>query len=188
MNPAYALAAALGIWWLLWDDDDGAGLYGGGDDDGNDNGTTTATFVGVPTSPGAGLQTANVVIRPPGDPPNPAAPASYDATRFAERIDILDAFSSLGYATPASRDTMNDLGADGALGGGDDVPSPVVRQFQLDYNAVSVAGTLGGNAGGLTPDGYVGPKTLNGLAHALDSLPVLGLGPWQQVVTNVRGG
>lgn len=187
----FTIAVLAGAAWYLFTGDDGYMPV------------TDATATGVPATPGgptisgvpaegapvsgATFSGTGTLPRPAGDPPNPAAPAAYDANRYGSRADILDAFSSLGYSTPPSRDTMNDLGADGALGGGDDVPSPVVRQFQQDYNAVSRAGVLGG-AGGLDTDGMVGPLTLNGMAYALDSLPVLGLGPWQQVVQSVKGG
>lgn len=137
---------------------------------------------------------AEPVIVPIEDipPPPPSAPSyepappcifdcadGYDNNMWSSRQDILVAFSWLGYVTPDEpQDTMNDLGEDGELGGGDDVRSSVVEGFQRAYNKVSQGGKLdrsqyGGNKpmGLLRPDGYVGPKTLNGLQMIIENIP-----------------
>jgi hypothetical protein len=115
----------------------------------------------------------------PKDPPNPSSPAAYDAQRWATRQSILDAFQALNYPIPSDRDTMNALGDDGELGGGDDVPSPIVAMFQEHYNAVSAANGLS-DMGRLVPDGLVGAKTLNGIAYVLDASEAAGV-TWEQL-------
>jgi len=102
------------------------------------------------------------------------------------RARIFDAFEGLGYSTPGDRDTMNALGPDNALGGGDDIPNPEVSKFQGDYNAVSrwnqfVPKT---QMGGLDQDGKVGPCTLNALKLVHDNL---GEEQWDTIVTMARG-
>jgi hypothetical protein len=129
-------------------------------------------------------------------PPPPQAPSytppppcidncgadGYDTVMWGSRADIINGFAYLGYQTPDDRDTMNALGADGELGGTTpedrDVKSAVVESFQRAYNRVSTGNKLtrshyGGNRpmGLLRPDGYVGPKTLNGLQMILLNVP-----------------
>lgn len=121
--------------------------------------------------------------RPPGSPPPQGAGCAdgqYDAAFWNSRASILNAFDSLGYATPQDRDTMNKLGADNALGGGDDVSNPEVVRFQNDYNKVSKRGEFAPKMGGLDPDGLVGPCTLNGMKYVLDNLG--SNGDWGQIV------
>jgi len=137
--------------------------------------------------------------KPPGNPPNPAG-GDYDTAFWdaggtaAARQRIFDAFTALGYSTPADRDTMNDPGGDRKLGGGDDVPNSEVRRFQSDYNAVSRSGLLGSNMGGLWQDGMLGVNTLNGLRYVLLNVGVMSpftaddqLGPsWRSLVQQAR--
>jgi hypothetical protein len=149
------------------------------------------------------------VIIPEEDipPPPPTAPKyeppppcihdckdGYDNKMWSSRQDILDGFAWLGYVTPdPPQDTMNALGPDGKLGGGDDVKSAVVESFQRAYNRVSRAGTLdrsqyGGNKpmGLLRPDGYVGPKTLNGLEMIIENIPASITGPAGSATTDTE--
>ncbi len=88
------------------------------------------------------------------------------------RQRIFDHFESFGYQTPADRDTMNALGEDEQLGGGDDIPNEEVRRFQKNYNTVSRWGGFlpKSTMGGLDQDGKVGPCTLNGLKLAFDNI------------------
>lgn len=120
--------------------------------------------------PGAGRPGGRPQLpgRPAGDPPGGCL--TFDPSRWPDRQAILDGFAQLGYQTPTLRDTMNDLGPDGQLGGGDDIPNPEVAQFQRDYNEHSRRGHLGPGAGGLDVDGFVGPCTVNGLQHAIDTV------------------
>lgn len=114
---------------------------------------------------------------PQGDPPNAAGAGpygNYDHSYWekgspgASARFIREHFVSMGYPVIIDDTPMNELGRDGKLGGGDDVPNENVRQFQSDYNAVSRAG-IAGHPGipnymkGLDEDGLVGPNTLNGL-------------------------
>lgn len=131
--------------------------------------------------------------RPAGDPPpygkscNPpeyGGSNAYDKGYWNSMEKILQAFSALGYATPSDRPTMNQLGPNAALGGGDDVPNPEVTRFQRDYNAVSKWKQFMGNMGGLDPDGLVGPCTLNAIKLVLDNLGGL---QWPQVVSQAKG-
>ena len=115
-----------------------------------------------------------------GDPPGPRCrmangkpdPSWDDPYWSAEgptifRQMILDHFKSLGYSTPADRDTMNALGTDAKMGGGDDVANPEVSRFQGHYNAVSRHGQFPGPMGKLLVDGFVGPCTLNALKYVV---------------------
>lgn len=131
--------------------------------------------------------------RPPGHPdpygkacypPKWGGSNAYDQTYWgggpAGRQQIFDAFTVLGYQTPTDRDTMNALGPDAALGGGDDVPNPEVTKFQKDYNKVSRWKNFTSGMGGLDEDGLVGPCTLNGIKLVLDAL---GDQSWSSIVT-----
>lgn len=114
---------------------------------------------------------------PQGDPPNAAGAGpygNYDHSYWekgspgASAKFIREHFVSMGYPVLIDETPMNELGRDGKLGGGDDVPNENVRQFQADYNAVSRAGVAGhpgipNYMNGLDEDGLVGPNTLNGL-------------------------
>lgn len=131
--------------------------------------------------------------RPAGDPPPygkscmpPAYGGSnaYDKAYWNTMQKILDAFGMLGYQTPSDRPTMNQLGPDASLGGGDDVPNPEVTRFQRDYNAVSKWKQFMAGMGGLDPDGLVGPCTLNAIKLVLDNLAGL---QWPQVVAQAKG-
>lgn len=102
----------------------------------------------------------------------------------AARARIFEAFEELGYSTPTDRDTMNQLGPDDELGGGDDVPNPEVSRFQSDYNSVSRWGKFLTGMGGLDVDGKVGPCTVNALKYVLDNL---GNEEWPDIVGESRG-
>lgn len=108
--------------------------------------------------------------------------AYWDAGNTAtERARIFEAFEALGYKTPDDRDTMNDLGPDGNLAGGDDVPNSEAKRFQNEYNAVSRSGRIGllipsKKMGGLDPDGLVGPCTLNAISLVVEELSREGVG------------
>lgn len=104
---------------------------------------------------------APAVPRPPGDPRGVCA---FDAAFFPTVGSVKQRFAELGYAVP-DRPTMNDLGPDGQLGGGDDLPNDAVRQFQVEYNVVSAKGLLGPMGGGLAMDGFVGPCTLSAIQN-----------------------
>lgn len=145
------------------------------------------------------------VIPPPDVPPkktskrpsgNPPGGDSYDAEYWGsstiERMTkIREYFATLGYDVEAGPWPMNKIGPKGTfevknkdgsmgkLGGNDDEPSDVVRQFQNDYNAVSRCKEVAGLVGGLSPDGLVGYFTLNGLRTAHDKL---GAKTWQDVL------
>lgn len=123
---------------------------------------------------------------------NPPRGDSYDGAYWGadgdERLtSIRQYFSDFGYTVDVGPWPMNVLGpkgsveltnypgstpAKGKLGGWDDEPSPTVKRFQLDYNAVSQSKKFGGSAkmGGLAPDGAVGPFTLNGLRFVKENL------------------
>jgi len=126
---------------------------------------------------------------PKGEPPNPAGKGPYgnydhgyweQDTPSGTKMFVLKHFEDFGYATPSDRDTMNDPGPDQKLGGGDDIPNNEVRRFQKEYNAVSRSRVFAGpEMGGLMPDGFVGPKTLNGLKFVADNL---GAKRWSDVV------
>jgi hypothetical protein len=90
----------------------------------------------------------------------------------------------MGYPVPADRNTMNALGKDGKLGGGDDVASPAVARFQDDYNAASHEGVLGPAAGGLAVDGFVGPCVLSAIQHVRSTV---GYAAWGNVLKVARG-
>lgn len=140
---------------------------------------TTTPYPGVP-KPTPKKPTVSKI--PAGDPPNPKGPGEwgdYDHGFWDSPQKIIDKFAELGYQTPADPHwghgesvppTMNNPGPDKELGGDNDVPSPSVRLFQQEYNAVSRSKTFGANMGGLADDGLVGPKTLNGLKFVLDNL------------------
>lgn len=144
--------------------------------------------------PDVGPSTGGGSKRPTGSPPpigGACMPPEYGGSNAYDtsfwqsgdvgRQQILDAFSSLGYATPAGRMTMNDPGPDGILGSAakDDVPNPEVTRFQKNYNAVSRWGQFAANMRGLDTDGKVGPCTLNGMQLVLNNLAGL---QWPQVV------
>jgi len=115
---------------------------------------------------------------------------SYDGDFWGSTGDerlkkIREFFKKFGYAVEVGPWPMNKLGpkcedgkvelknqdgTTGCLGGGDDQPSAVVRQFQKDYNAVSFSKIFVSNMGGLDPDGLVGPYTLNGLRYVNENL------------------
>lgn len=105
--------------------------------------------------------------RPSGDPLGRNCGAGeYNAGFWPTKASVKGTFEMLGYPVPM-RETMNALGPDGQLGGGDDVASPAVAKFQDDYNFASGRGLLGGSAGGLETDGFVGPCTLNALENVM---------------------
>ena len=119
-----------------------------------------------PSGPLVPLPTPTAV-RPPGDPLGRNCEAGeYNEAYWPTGASVKGTFAMLRYPVP-NRPTMNELGPDGQIGGGDDVPNPVVAQFQDDYNAMSAKGVLGNMAGGLATDGFVGPCTLNGLENVL---------------------
>lgn len=136
--------------------------------------------------------------QPPGEPPNPTGQScrspgfGYDASFWdaggtvAARQRIFDAFEAGGYQTPTGRDTMNDLGGDNQLGGGDDIANPEVKRYQNEWNAVSRWGGWQPTSvmGGLDPDGLVGPCTINGLKFMLDN--VTQGQTWQDIVAAAR--
>ncbi len=104
-------------------------------------------------------------------------------TQAEERQRIFDTFTILGYATPGDRDTMNAVGPDEALGGGDDIPNGEVKRFQADYNDVSRWKNFIADMRGLDEDGFVGPCTLNGLKLVIDAL---GEESWPEVVAAAK--
>jgi hypothetical protein len=108
----------------------------------------------------------------------------YSPKLFPTQESVRDAFAAMGYPVPTDRVTMNALGKDGKLGGGDDEPSAAVARFQDDYNAASIEGVLGPMAGGLAVDGYVGPCVLAAIQHVHETV---GLAAWANVVEVVRG-
>ncbi len=119
--------------------------------------------------------------RPPGSPPGGCV---YSPKLFPTQLSVLEAFAAMGYPVPVDRPTMNALGKDGKLGGGDDEPSIAVARFQDDYNAASAEGVLGPMAGGLAVDGYVGPCVLSAIQHVHNAM---GLAGWRDVIEVVRG-
>lgn len=153
--------------------------------------------------------------KPPGapkkDPPDPSGdPAGYDSNYWdaskggVGRQGIRAAFKMLGYPVEVNDYPMNILGSKGIgdlilnydgskgrLGGGDDKPSAVVKQFQSEYNSVSKLGTLGeklpnqvtipNDMGSLAEDGKVGPKTLNGLRYGTQLIPF-----WKEAVNMAK--
>lgn len=139
---------------------------GGSGGNGNGNGKVGGLSGGkgkgkpqwVPPLPG--------IERPDGAPMGLAC-TEYNQAFWPNRQSVLDRFKALGYETPPDRDTMNDLGADASLGGGDDVRSHAVALFQGHYNLVSGKGSMGPDAGGLADDGFVGGCTLNAMEHLL---------------------
>jgi len=134
--------------------------------------------------------------RPPGEPPNPTGKSclvhddAYDQAYWdaggtaAARARIFSAFEEGGYSTPTNRDTMNELGSDQALGGNDDLPNPEVERFQNEYNAVSRWGGHRSAMGGLRPDGFVGPCTINGLKYAIIDADTPET--WQEIVAKAK--
>lgn len=151
----------------------------------------TTVFPTGPVAPPKGYD------RPAGDPPpqghscfpkSAGGSGTYDETFWEQggtteaRKRVLQTFRDLGYATPTKPDgtpaeTMNDPGADGVLGGGDDQKNSEVERFQREYNQVSRKTAKSGffvassaKMGGLDPDGLVGPCTLNGMKFVLDHL------------------
>ena len=66
------------------------------------------------------------VEQPDGDPMGLAC-TQYNTDFWPTQASVKARFKELGYATPDDRDTMNDLGADATLGGGDDVRSQPAR-------------------------------------------------------------
>ena len=137
------------------------------------SGTQTGTKQGTTTGGGpkqaipAAAMPINPVPRPPGSPFGRACGSGeYNAAYWPTRASIKNTFAQLGYAVPAG-ETMNPMGPNGVVGGGDDVSSAIVAAFQDDYNFASSANLLGGDAGGLDLDGFVGPCVLNGLEKVL---------------------
>lgn len=136
-------------------------LRGKGKGTGGGGVTTSGGLKGLPALPDVNTP------RPDGDPLGRAChQGEYNEAYWPTQASVKGTFAMLGYPVP-DRPTMNELGPDGALGGGDDVPNPVVVQFQDDYNAMSGIGVLGNMAGGLNTDGFVGPCVLNGLENVL---------------------
>lgn len=131
--------------------------------------------------------------RPAGDPPGgDSYDADYWGSNTLERMTkIRQHFADLGYGIEVGPWPMNHIGPKGTmevenqdgtmgrLGGNDDKSSPIVRQFQNDYNAVSRCKEVSGLVGGLAPDGLVGYFTLNGLRTAHESL---GAKSWQDIL------
>ena len=139
----------------------GKGQGGGG-------ATGTGSLKGLPTGPTRGPPLpVPQAPRPAGDPLGRAChQGEYNEAFWPTQASVKGTFAMLGYPVP-NRPTMNELGPDGSIGGGDDVPNPVVMQFQDDYNAMSDRGALGNMGGGLNTDGFVGPCVLNGLENVL---------------------
>ena len=91
-------------------------------------------------------------------------------------------FAEYGYPV------LNPFGPDRQLGTGDANPSPVLAQFQDDYNAASGRNLLDGEAGGLLVDGLMGACTMNGLEKVIQYFTP---GEWQAAigaVVDVPGG
>lgn len=160
----------------------GKGGKGGGSSTGNGGGsgggkkTTVGTFKKPPKIPTGtpGAVVAGVYIpaaaRPPGNPLNRSC-ADYSRDFWPTQVSIKNRFAELGYAVPTDRNTMNKLGPDGKIGGGDDVYSHVVAMFQDHYNLMSGRQMLGASAGGLKVDGFVGGCTLNAIENVTLFVP-----------------
>jgi len=124
-------------------------------------------------------------VDPPGPtpttptPPTPTKtvtvdPSTYDPQRFPTPRSIRQAFADLLYIpqSEVNSQPMNGVGPDGKLGGGDDVPSSVVRAFQREFNKVALTGAIAdGTAYRVDVDGFVGPQTLNALQLVLGDGP-----------------
>jgi hypothetical protein len=138
--------------------------------------------------------------RPSGNPPcvgeRQESGGCYDQMFWGDstvsRITkIRQYFADLGYPVNVGPWPMNHMGPKGSvevtnedgsmgrIGGNDDRPSDIVRQFQNDYNAVSRCKEIPGVFGGLAPDGLVGYYTLDALRAAHDSL---GAKTWEDVL------
>ncbi len=157
----------------------GAGVgngWPGGNGNGNGNGATGMAGQGTGAGGGGPIVAGHklrptlptpTATRPPGQPMGRDCDGGeYNASYWPTQASVKGTFSQLGYPVP-QRPTMNELGPNGQIGGGDDVPNPVVVQFQDDYNRMSGMGVLGNMAGGLATDGFVGACTLNGLENVL---------------------
>lgn len=133
---------------------------------------------GAPPGGGGGLGLSPAVPRPPGDPPpGNCRTGWWDPNRWKTKVSVKEAFARMGYPVPANRDTMNALGPNQVLGGGDDVRSQVVADFQTAYNAASLSGRLPPGSGGLKADGFVGPCTLAAIQVIEGQMP---LEEWRQ--------
>lgn len=122
--------------------------------------------------------------KPSGNPPRGD---KYDGPYWGADADarltsIREHFKKIGYSVEVGAWPMNKLGPKGSvelknkdgtvgkLGGEDDEPSATVLQFQKDYNAVSRSKVFVAGMNGLSPDGLVGPYTLNGIRYVVQSL------------------
>lgn len=91
---------------------------------------------------------------------------------------ITDSFESLGYNL-----SVNPLGPDNKMLGGDAVVNQTTRAFQSHYNAMSRDGLLD-SMGGLEVDGQIGPCVLTAIKHLVDS-GVTGTG-WASALSSYR--
>jgi len=146
-----------------------------------------------------GRQPGDQPVTPPGPTPGPAKPATppktvevdpstYDPQRFPNPRSIRQAFADLLYIpqSEVNSQPMNGVGPDGKLGGGDDVPSSVVRSFQREFNKVAGTGAIAdGKAYRVDVDGFVGPQTLNALQLVLgDGVPDPDAGSvWRKMIS-----
>jgi hypothetical protein len=92
------------------------------------------------------------------------------------RID--GTFKSLGYNL-----SVNPLGPDNKMLGGDAVANQVTRAFQSHYNAMSRDGLLS-NMGGLEVDGQIGPCVITALKHLVDN--GVTRSQWASALSNYR--
>lgn len=129
----------------------------------------------------------------PSDIPagNPPRGDQYDggywgSTSDERLISIRTHFNYLGYPVEIGPWPMNILGPKGdfeltnkdgtmgKLGGDDDQPNEIVRDFQKNYNQVSRLNKMEKyfpiSMGGLDKDALVGPYVLNGLRYAVEEL------------------
>jgi len=128
-----------------------------------------------------------ITINPglPGTVPVPGS--TYSTARWPNPRSIRQAFADLGYLAQSevNNQPLNDVGPDGILGGGDDLPSSTVSLFQGEFNAVARAGLVDPSTRWrVTVDGFVGPQTLNALELVLPA-PGNAVQRWQDLVGQV---
>ncbi len=126
-------------------------------------GTVKGGFAGGAKKPGK-LPGLDTIPQPAGNPPGGCRKVW--ATENATRVVL----AGLGY----NPGPANIFGPDGKLGTGDAEPDNAIAQLQIDYNIASTKGLLGDDAGGLEMDGMMGPCTMAGMAHIIDTFE---LGP-----------
>lgn len=146
---------------------------------------------------------------PAGNPPRgDQYDAGYWGSTTDERLsNIRGHFLYLGYAVDIGPWPMNTLGpkgdfemtnkdgTTGKLGGDDDQPNEIVRNFQRNYNQVSRLNKaekyFPSSMGGLAKDALVGPYVLNGLRYSVEELKAGKAGgkSWNDLISqaNLKG-